>query len=315
VAEAERAEATGRSARTTALITGGLGFAGGFLAAHLEARGARVVRAALAGGDVDFDIADGAAVAAAVASVAPDEIYHLAGITRPASGDIEGFYRVNFHGTRNVLAAAAERAPRCRVLVVGSAYAYGKRSGPIAETAPLDPRNDYGVSKAAAELAAGMFLARGLHVVIARPFNHSGPGQPTDFLLPTLVEQFAAIAAGARAPVLRLGNLDAVRDLSDVRDVVEGYRLALALGAPGSVFNFGSGRGVSVRALVDLVGKVAGVRPAIEVEPARLRADDLPELVADVGRAAALLGWRPRIPLERTIADMLADAKRRLARG
>lgn len=295
----------------TAIVTGGLGFAGGFLAARLRAAGTRVLRAALRGGDLDFDVADAAAVAEAVARTAPEAIYHLAGVSRPGGGDGDGFYRVNVIGTRNVLAAVAEHAPRCRVLVVSSAYAYGGRRGPIDETAPLEPRDEYGVSKAAAELVTRMFVARGVDAVIARPFNHSGPGQPPDYLLPSLVGQFAAIAAGRREPVLRVGNADAVRDFSDVRDVVRGYVRALEKEPAGAVLNFGSGRGVSVRELVDLVSAAAGVAARVEIEPSRLRPDDPPELVADIGRAARDLGWRPEIPLEQTITDMLAAEARR----
>jgi GDP-4-dehydro-6-deoxy-D-mannose reductase len=278
---------------------------------RLEAAGTRVLRAALRGGDLDFDVADAGAVADAVARTSPDAIYHLAGVTRPGGGEGENFCRVNVLGTRNVLAAVARHAPRCRVLVVSSAYAYGARRGPIEETAPLEPRDEYGASKAAAELVTRMFVARGVDAVVARPFNHSGPGQPPDYLLPSLVEQFAAIAAGRREPVLRLGNLDAVRDFSDVRDVVRGYVRALEGAPAGAVLNFGSGRGVPVRELVERVGTAAGVAARIEIEPSRIRPDDPPELVADIGRAARELGWRPEIPLERTIADMLAAAARR----
>jgi len=127
-------------------------------------------------------------------------------------------------------------------------------------------------------------------------------------VLPTLVEQFAQIRAGTREPTVRLGNLDSVRDLSDVRDVVRAYRLMLSKGRPGEAYNVGSGRGISVRDLFELVRREAGVEVELAVEPSRVRATDIPYLVANVDKARSELGWEAEVPLANTVRDMLEVA-------
>jgi GDP-4-dehydro-6-deoxy-D-mannose reductase len=193
---------------------------------------------------------------------------------------------------------------------VGSAYAYGRVDRPIIEADPLNPVNHYGVSKAAADMLGYSYAEGGMRVVRARPFNHSGSGQSPDFLLPALIEQFAEIQAGRREPIIYLGNLRSVRDVSDVRDVVRAYRLILRNGRPGEAYNVGSGRGVSVRELFDLVRREADVEVRLSVEPSRVRATDIPYLVTNAGKARRELGWEAKIPLEQTIKEMLETAQR-----
>ena len=299
-----------------ALVTGASGFAGPFLIRHLLGEGYEV-EGAVHGPDralpdgcqpASLDVTDKDAVRKAVAKTPPHEVYHLAGLTRPASGEIEKFYRVNFSGALNLLEAVREEAPGAGVLLVGSAYAYGRVDRPIAETDPFEPANHYGVSKAAADLLGHSYALQGMRVVNARPFNHSGPGQSPDFLLPTLVEQFAQIKTGRREPVVELGNLDSVRDLSDVRDVVRAYHRILLGGRPGEAYNVGSGRGVSVQEIFDLVRREAGVDVDLTVEPSRSRATDIPYLVANTDKTLRELGWKAEIPLEKTVRDMLEVA-------
>ncbi|HET7480354.1 MAG TPA: GDP-mannose 4,6-dehydratase [Rubrobacteraceae bacterium] len=299
-----------------ALVTGASGFAGPFLIQHLLKEGYEVT-GAVHGPDkklpgechaVSLDVTDARAVRRTVAELSPDEVYHLAGLTRPASGAVGEFYAVNFGGALNLLEAAREEAPEIGILLVGSAYAYGRVDRPIAESEPLNPTNHYGVSKAAADMLGHSYALQGLRVVGVRPFNHSGPGQSPDFLLPTLVEQFAEIKAGRREPSVKLGNLDSVRDLSDVRDVVRAYVLALRKGNPGEAYNVGSGRGIPVRELFEMVRRQAGVEVELIVEPSRVRAGDIPYLVADINKTGKELGWRPTMPLERTVREMLEAA-------
>jgi GDP-4-dehydro-6-deoxy-D-mannose reductase len=308
---------------TRALVTGASGFAGPYLIEHLLSQGYEVV-AGVHGPEASppqgcrqvlLDVTDRERVRRTVGEAEPEEIYHLAGLTRPASDDVEAFYGVNFGGALNLLEAASEHAPGARVLLVGSAYVYGSVKHPIAETEPLNPVNHYGVSKAAADLLGRSYALQGLRVVCARPFNHSGPRQSPDFVLPTLVRQFAEILAGEREPVVHFGNLDSVRDLSDVRDVVRGYRLALKEDTPGEVYNFGSGRGTSVRELIELVSREAGVEVELRVEPSRVRATDIPYLVADASKARSRLGWKAEIPLEKTVQDMLSTDLEQLKPG
>jgi GDP-4-dehydro-6-deoxy-D-mannose reductase len=296
-----------------ALVTGAAGFVGPFLIRHLLAEGYEVVGSThglekkLPEGcrPVSLDITDRNAVQQAVSKSAPDEVYHLAGLTHPASGAVELFYRVNFSGALNLLEAMREEAPEARVLLVGSAYAYGQVNRPVAETDPLKPVNHYGVSKAAVDLLGHSYALQGLQVINARPFNHSGPTQSPDFVLPTLVQQFAEIQAGKRDPLIQLGNLDSTRDLSDVRDVVQAYHRALQVGRFGEAYNVGSGRGVSVRDLFELVRQEAGVEVELTVEPSRVRATDIPYLVADTSKTHRELSWEAEIPLKKTIRDML----------
>jgi GDP-4-dehydro-6-deoxy-D-mannose reductase len=301
-----------------ALVTGASGFAGSYLVRYLLGLGYEV-----AGGvhgparempegcrTIPLDVTDTEGFSETVAEVLPDEVYSLAGVTRPASGAVSEFYRVNLEGTLNLLEAVREHAPESKVLLVGSAYAYGCAATPIPETAPLNPVNHYGVSKAAADLLGYSYALQGLRIVRVRPFNHTGPGQSPDFLLPTLVRQFVGIRAGKREPIINLGNLASVRDLSDVRDVVRGYQLALQRGRSGEAYNLGSGREVSVRELFELVSRKAEVEAELRVEPSRVRATDIPYLVADVSKASRELGWEAEIPLEKTVQDMLDTASR-----
>ncbi len=299
------------------LVTGASGFVGLFLSCHLLAEEREVVGTVhysskeLPEGcrSMPLNITDREAVRRTIAEISPDEIYHLAGVARPASGAGEEFYEVNFSGALNLLEAVREEAPEAAVLLVGSAYAYGRVDRPIIEADPLCPVNHYGVSKAAADMLGYSYAVGGLRVVRARPFNHSGPGQSPDFLLPALIEQFAEIQAGRREPTIYLGNLDSVRDLSDVRDVVRAYRLILRNGHPGEAYNVGSGRGVSVRELFELVHREADVEVKLNVEPSRVRATDIPYLVANAGKIHRELGWEAKIPLAQTIKEMLETAR------
>ncbi|MBA2376832.1 MAG: GDP-mannose 4,6-dehydratase [Actinomycetota bacterium] len=301
-----------------ALVTGASGFAAPFLIRHLFESGYEITGTTHGGGtspdarSVPLDITDAEAVRRVVSEFRPDEIYHLAGLTRPASGAVDEFHAVNFGGALNLLEAVKEEIPEASVLLVGSAYAYGRVDRPISEDVPLAPMNHYGVSKAAAEMLGKTYALEGMRVVLARPFNHSGPGQSPDFLLPTLVEQFAEIKKGKRDPVVRLGNLDSARDLSDARDIVRAYRLMLEKGASGEAYNAASGRGTSVEETFEMVRKAAGeTEVELEVEASRVRASDIPFLVADIGKAKRELGWEPEISLERTVREMVEDAEAR----
>ena len=297
-----------------ALITGASGFAGPYLIRHLLESGYEVFGGIHGPGanllpqgchPAPIDVTDRGNLGAVVARARPDEVYHLAGLTRPAAGTPDEFYRINLEGALNLLEAVREQAPNAGTLLVGSAYAYGRVDHPITETEPLRPVNHYGVSKAAADMLGFTYALEGLKVVRVRPFNHSGPGQSPDFVLPTLVEQFAEIKAGKREPVVRLGNLDSARDLSDVRDVVRGYHLALQKARPGEAYNLGSGRGASVRELFELISDTSGIEATLVTEPARVRATDIPYLVANADKAREELGWEAKIPLKQTIQDMI----------
>jgi GDP-4-dehydro-6-deoxy-D-mannose reductase len=287
------------------LVTGAEGFVGHWLVAHLKARGDEVT-----GLDAEADVRSLGELTDAVTAAAPDGICHLAAQSSvPASwSDPLATYEVNTLGTSNVLSAARACSRPPRVLTVSSSEVYGRvRPGdlPLREDHPLAPVTPYAASKAAAEMVAlQAWLGSGLEVVRARPFNHTGPGQRPDFVVPALAQQVAQAAqTGARA--LRTGNLDAKRDLTDVRDVVRAYRDLLFGGAPGEVYNICRGESVSIRDVAERLLALAGVDIPIEIDPERVRPVDLPELRGDGSRLEKATGWTPEIPLDQTLTDVL----------
>jgi GDP-4-dehydro-6-deoxy-D-mannose reductase len=291
------------------VVTGAGGFLGRHLVRELASRGAETVAVDRA----EADVCDAAAVADLVARARPDAVVHLAAQSRVAHSfaDPGETFRVNVLGTVAVLEAVRRHAPRARILVASSAEVYGAVGAdalPVAESAPLAPVNPYGASKVAAEAAALQFhRAHGLDVAILRAFNAVGPGQATDFALPGFAAQLAAIARGAAEPVLRVGNLDAERDLTDVRDVARAYALALERGESGGVYNVCSGTAVPIRRALEALVAASGLEVRVEVDPSRLRPVDVPCVYGSPRRLAAATGWRPEVPLERTIADLYAE--------
>jgi GDP-4-dehydro-6-deoxy-D-mannose reductase len=194
----------------------------------------------------------------------------------------------------------------CRVLVVSSAQVYQRSDEPIDEDTPLVPATPYGLSKLAQDrLAAAAVRDDHLDVVIARPFNHAGPRQSPAFAVASFARQIARIEAGLDPPELRVGNLDARRDLTDVRDVVEAY-VRIMEGAPaGRPYNICSGRAWRVGDLLEELRHMSTVRIRVEVDPARLRPQDIPVIQGDASRLQADLGWSPRVPVEQTLHDTL----------
>jgi GDP-4-dehydro-6-deoxy-D-mannose reductase len=294
--------------RQPAFVTGGGGFAG----AHLLP----LLPGAVAPSRDELDLLDAAAVQAAVRAARPAAVFHLAALAsvRRSWQSPSHTLLANLHMTVNLLEAVRAEAPGAAVVVAGSGEVYGPPERlPMTEEEPLRPQNPYAVSKAASDLLAGQFAdAFDMRIVRTRAFNHAGPGQGDDYLVGTLTRQVAeAEAAGAAEVVLRTGNPDSARDFTDVRDVVRAYRAAAEL--PPGVYNVCSGRATSVRELVDLVSRVSTLPVRHEVDPERVRAHDVPELRGSAERLSAASGWRPEIPLERTVADAL-EAWRDLAR-
>jgi len=299
-----------------ALITGAGGFVGRYLAQHLQAKhydvwGMDIVTDDTVGYQaVSLDLRDASAVKTAVSRIKPHEIYHLASISQPGLGLIHEFYDVNLTGTLNLFEAA--RPTGARILCVSSAYVYGSYETIITEDMPLKPMGHYAISKAAADLAAFSYARQGLPVVRVRPFNHTGPGQSDAFVVPSIVRQVAAIAAGAAPPVLKLGNLETIRDLSDVRDIVAAYPALLQSGEIGAAYNLSRGSGISIRQLVEKVIAIADLDCDITIDENRRRRSDIPFLVGDSTRAAETVGWHPSHSLDQTIADLLQHENAKL---
>jgi GDP-4-dehydro-6-deoxy-D-mannose reductase len=303
------------------LVTGASGFAGQHLMRALEQAfpdhvplgfgGPRSARLPA------LDINDRAMVAATMAEARPDMIVHLAGQAdvAAASADPDAAMLTNAGGTRHVVDAALAHAPEALVLAVSSSEVYGDSLAggqPTPETLALKPASAYARSKASAEDAVRAGVARGLHALIARPFNHTGPGQSAAFVAPAFASQIAAIEAGRQRPVMRVGWLDDVRDFSDVRDIVRGYAQMLASGrsiAPGTAVNLATGKGRTVRELLAVLTGLSRATFAVEGDPKRQRASRLPAMVGDPALAYSLLGWSSVIPFEATIGDVLAEAR------
>jgi GDP-4-dehydro-6-deoxy-D-mannose reductase len=288
------------------LVTGSKGFVAQWLQAHLESRGDQIVA-----GEEEVDVTDAAALTDAITSAAPDAIYHLAARASVGASwtDASATYAVNTLGALNVIEAALACHRPPRVLLISSSEVYGRVGTdelPIHEDHPFAPVSPYAASKAAAELIGlQAWLGQGLEVVRARPFNHTGPGQRPDFVVPALARQVALAAAGG-ARVVETGNLDARRDITDVRDVVRAYRDLLEQGVPGEVYNVCRGTAVGIEEVAQRLIAAAGLDLEIVVDPSRIRPVDLPELRGDPSRLHAATGWVPEIPLDKTLADVLA---------
>lgn len=292
-----------------AFVTGAGGFAGQHLLAHLEAEGDQVTR--LAEG---IDVADEPAITAAVAEVAPDVVYHLAGWAHVGDSwkHPTEVVRVNVAGTAAVL-EACRVAEVPRILVVGSADAYGAFSPddlPLKEDLGLRPVTPYGASKAAAEVVAlQAHRSRGAGVVLTRSFNHTGPGQHPSFVVPALARRIVEAEAAGGGEV-RVGNLSAQRDLLDVEDVVRAYRRLAAAGEAGTAYNVCSGLPVAIEEVARVLAELSGTELRLVVDPQLVRSVDVPVVVGSSARLRAL-GWQPQVPLIETLRRVLDDQRSR----
>jgi GDP-4-dehydro-6-deoxy-D-mannose reductase len=283
------------------LLTGAQGFVGGHLLAQLGGRGL----------PVDVDVTDAKAVAHAVAATAPSAIVHLAAVSSVGSSweDAGETWRVNTVGTVNVLEAVRLERPGTRVLVVSTGEVYGRAEQvPTPEDASFAPVSPYAASKAAAELACEQARRAGVDVVVARAFQHEGPGRDQRFATGSWAAQIAR-AEESGGGTVRVGDLSARRDITDVRDVSRAYVLLLEHTVPAATYNIATGRAVEMREVLETLVGLASVPLEIEPDPERIRPSDLPVVCGDASRLRAATGWAPRIPLEQTLADMLEAAR------
>ena len=298
------------------LVTGSRGFAGSHLRAVLRERGHEVWGLDTVSGEPHpgesfraVDLTEASSVRAAVAAADPELVFHLAG--RSGAGGEEGArmaVATNVGGVGNLLAALLDRGRPVRFLHVGSSAQYGASGpayDPVTEEAPMRPVSLYGWTKVASEALAMSHHGRsGIEVVPVRPFNHTGPGEPEHLASSGFAKQIAAAEAGGD-PTIRVGNLEAVRDLADVRDIVRGYVDLAERGTPGRPVNLCSGRGVRI---ADVLGTlVALARTDVEVvtDPARARPADIARQVGSHALATTDVGWEPVLPLERSLGDRL----------
>ena len=296
------------------LVTGGSGFVGTHLLPILHRRfpDRRILAPA-------FDITDPAATSDAIAAAHPQTVLHLAAVAAPAEAkrDPDAAWRVNLHGALNV-AHAVRATPECTMIFVSTADAYGTsfNAGRADERTPLAPRNAYAATKAAADLALGAMAADGLSLIRLRPFNHTGPGQSEVYAVPAFARQIARIEAGLQSPTIEVGDLDAIRDFLDVRDVCQAYAAAIAHAGslpPGQILNIASGTGRRVGDILNDLLRLSGVTAEIRTDPSRLRPSDIPTATSDPTAARQALDWSPQIPWPQTLQEILEHWRHRTA--
>ncbi|MDD5376264.1 GDP-mannose 4,6-dehydratase [Acidithiobacillus sp.] len=288
------------------LLTGANGFVGQY------------VQAALPGVPLPAGLDLRAALDAAIAKIQPDTVIHLAAQSFvPASFENpRETFDINFYGTLNLLEALQSNAFKGRMLFVGSGDTYGRvpeADLPVREDHPLRPRNPYAVSKVAAEaLCYQWSQTSSFEIVMARPFNHIGPGQSPRFAITDFARQVTEIRLGQHAPLLQVGDIDVTRDFTDVRDVVRAYTLLLEKGRNGGIYNVCSGREHSIRDLLQRLIALAGVEARIERDHARLRPAEQRRMVASFEALHRDTGWQPLIPMEQSLQDLLNDWEKQL---
>ncbi len=266
-----------------------------------------------------LNLADEVAVHQLLKELAPQQIYHLAAqafvpesFSNPWS-TIEN----NIRAELNILTQLAQEGSSARVLIVSSAEVYGTVGVddlPINEMQPLAPTNPYSVSKVTQDLLGQQYyFSHALQTIRVRPFNHAGPGQNKRFVVPAFAGQIANIEAGRQDPVMAVGNLSAERDFTDVRDIAEAYVAVMQYGSPGEVYNVGSGHCVSIQHLLDTLLSLTDISIHVITDPDRFRPVDVERVICDNSKLVAATGWQPRIPLTKTLADVLQACRRRVA--
>jgi len=311
------------------VITGGTGFVGRHLAAHCAKRGDDVMVTYRPGGDthdetatavdlpksaqtVALEVTDAGSVSQLMGLLQPDVVYHLAALTfvPEAEGAEAIVSNVNVGGTQAIVSAIKEKSPKTRLVYVSSSEIYGAprpSALPLRETSELRPANIYGWSKAAADLYCHSAAFRyGLDIVRVRPFPHIGPGQSPRFALSGFAKQLAQVKLGKAEPIIKVGNLEAKRDYTDVSDIVRGYRDAALNARKGESYNFCSGKSFSIGELLQMLIKASGVEVEVVEDPSRLRVSDIPDSYGSADLAQRDFGWKPRIELESALHGLFA---------
>ena len=311
------------------LITGSGGFVGRHLAAYIRkvqpkatVYGATLLPDKTVSPSItqncQIDLKDDKQVRQLMAACMPDAIYHLAAqafVPRSFEDPWETLEN-NIRSQLNIIQACLALDIRPRILIISSAEIYGAvepNQLPMSEGTAIQPTNPYSVSKAAQDmLGLQFYLSHQLPIMRARPFNHIGPGQSTRFVAPAFAAQIAKIEAGRQEPFIYVGNLQARRDFTDVRDIVRAYHLIVEKGQPGQVYNVASGTAYSIQHLLDTLLGLSSIDIKIQVDPARLRPIDVPEIRGDSRKLRCDTGWRPALTFEDALEDVLSDCRQRI---
>jgi GDP-4-dehydro-6-deoxy-D-mannose reductase len=314
---------------TAVLVTGAAGFAGSHLLEHLSpvasgspaasglsrktnvvawARSAPPPELARLARWETIDLLDRDRVRDRMAELRPSQVYHCAGAAHVGDSwaRTTDTLSANVLATHYLLDAIRRANVQCRVLVPGSAHVYAPSAVPLAEDARVAPASPYALSKLAQEqLSAQAFAQDGVETILARVFNHSGPRQNPSFVASSMARQIALIERGALEPVIKVGNLDAERDLTDVRDTVRAYAMLMDRARPGTVYNVATGVARSTRSVLETLLSHARVPVRVEIDSERLRPNDIPVLVGNPTRLREATGWTPQIPFDQMLADLL----------
>lgn len=311
-----------------ALIIGGGGFAGGYLIRELTAAGYEVHATCLPEEEIcgdcavySLDIGDVSAIEGLLARVMPDVVFHLAAQSSVAVSWKKPALtaQVNVVGAVNVLEAVRlSQRPDTRLLLIGSGEEYGfipKDACPLSEEEKLRPGNIYAATKVCQEMIGQIYSrSYGMDIVMTRSFNHTGPGQSPTFVVSEICRQIAAAEQPGAPAELLIGNTDAKRDFTDVRDVVRAYRLLAEKGVPGRVYNVGRGSAAAISQILETALSMSQVEIAVIRDPRRLRASDIPIIEPDVSLIFADTGWRAQISIEETVRDTLEWWREKLRR-
>ncbi|MFI5070113.1 MAG: GDP-mannose 4,6-dehydratase [Terriglobales bacterium] len=308
------------------LITGGTGFVGKHLIQLLVQRGdsVAVLSSSLSSGQqsgvryYEADVRDRDRVREIVREVNPTQLFHLAGITAVDASwaNPRLTYEVNVWGAYNVFEAAMHLSSPPAILNVSTSQVYARSSEKLSESSPVAPDNPYSASKAMAELLRIEFknCSTG-RIVTARPFNHSGPGQAPNFVLSSMAKQFAEIELGLRPAKLSLGNIEIKRDFTDARNVVEAYALLLEKGNTGEIYNVCSGSAVGLSEIIKMFEAAANQPIEVEVDPSKVRPNEPRNICGNPDKITSETGWSPKIPLQKTVSDLLDYWKSKLREG
>ena len=286
------------------LVTGARGFAGSHLVEHLKKSGIPVTGWTRQ----DVDLLDAKAVSRAIADLKPRAVYHCAGVSHVGQSftNIGDTFAANVLGTHHLLDALRNAGVEARILITGSSLVYRQSDRALNEDDPIGPATPYAMSKLAQEMLGQRGIKEdGQQVLFSRSFNHTGPRQDSSFSAPSFARQIALIERGRCAPEIVVGNLDAARDLHDVRDTVRAYAAMVERGAPGRIYNVCAGQTYRIRDVLDRLLALSRTLVTVRVDPGRYRPADNPILLGDRSRIERELGWKPEISLNQTLSDLL----------